>query len=96
LAENEQLNRVLVRIFGEDYTIKSPSDSEYIEKVAQKVDKRMKEIARVKPRLSLHQIAVLAALNLADEYLKLEEEYYSLMEEIETEGYTKKDTKYTK
>ncbi len=92
MAENEQLNRVLVRIFGEDYTIKSPSDSEYIEKVAQMVDKRMKDIARVKPRMSLHQIAVLAALNLADEYLKLEEDQYSLMADIETEGSTKKDT----
>ncbi len=81
--QDNQLVRKQVKICGEEYTLKSKCSPEYMERVAQLVDDTMKKVSQNKPRLSLHQTAVLAALNLADEYLKLEVEYANLMEMLE-------------
>ncbi|OWZ82870.1 cell division protein ZapA [Natranaerobius trueperi] len=88
--ESDKKHRTEVKIFGEHYTLKSSKEPEYMQKVAVTVDETMNHIAENKPRLSLHQIAVLAAVNLADEYLKLEEEYYNLMELVDEEIDSKK------
>jgi len=89
MSDDKKL-RTKVKIFGEEYTLKSSSSPEYMEKVASIVDKTMKKISENKPRISLHQIAVLAALNLADEYLKLEEEYENLLEMEEEQSESNK------
>ncbi|MBN1999901.1 cell division protein ZapA [candidate division KSB1 bacterium] len=64
---NGDRNILKVNIFGTDYPLKVSSDVEYVNSVARFVDTKMKEIHSVKPNLPLHQIAILAALNIADE-----------------------------
>jgi len=62
---------VKVTIFGEEYSIQGNAESEYMLRVADCVDKKMREIALRSKNRSPQKIAVLAALNLADELLDL-------------------------
>lgn len=79
----EQHEKVIVEIFGEKHVIRGQESPEYILRVAREVDKKMRLIAQRTPRLAVHQIAILAALNLADELQKLREEQETLMQLIE-------------
>ena len=72
--------RVTVEIFGEKHTIRGDGSPEYIQGLAREVDKKMRLIAQRIPRLSVHQVAILTALNYADELAKLKDEQKSLME----------------
>ncbi|UCG92899.1 MAG: cell division protein ZapA [candidate division WOR-3 bacterium] len=64
---------VVVNIFGNDYRVISDDvDTERIKEVAIIVDTKMKEIHREFPLPSTTKIAVLACLNLVDEYLQRE------------------------
>ena len=76
----ESKNRVTVEIFGEVYALKGDIEPERVMKLAAMVDKRMRTIAKTNSQLSSLKIAVLAALNLADEYLLLEKDYSQLVE----------------
>lgn len=70
--------KITVKIFDEDYAMKGNSSSEYMEMIANYVDRKMRQIASKSPRLSATKIAVLAALNIADELSKLQEDYDNL------------------
>ncbi len=64
---------VIVNIFGNDYRVISDDvDTERIKEVAEIVDAKMKEIHREFPLPSTTKIAVLACLNLVDDYLQRE------------------------
>ncbi|WP_206810959.1 cell division protein ZapA [Paradesulfitobacterium ferrireducens] len=69
-----------VEIFGEKYAVRGEASPEHIQAVAREVDKRMHLIAQRFPRLPYHQVAVLAALNLADDLARLREEQETLMQ----------------
>jgi cell division protein ZapA len=56
-----------VEIFGQEYKIRGAGDPQYIHKIAGYVDKKMREIAHSSGILSQSRIAILAALNIADE-----------------------------
>ncbi|HAI87204.1 MAG TPA: cell division protein ZapA [Firmicutes bacterium] len=60
-------SRVGAVIMGEEYVIRGDAPGEYIENLARDLDLRMRKLSEANPRLSLHQTAVLLALNLADE-----------------------------
>lgn len=63
-------NKVVVRIMGHEYTLVSEDTREYMQRVSNIVDDKMKEIAAVNKKLSTSMIAVLTALNVTDDYLK--------------------------
>jgi cell division protein ZapA len=67
-------NRVEVRISGKEYTIIGNESDEYIQKIALYVDRKMSEITKSNNNLSTSMVAVLTAVNLADELYKLNEE----------------------
>ncbi|EGO62394.1 cell division protein ZapA [Acetonema longum] len=75
-------NKVSVEILGETYTIKGDAEPERILQVAAWLNERMKKISQANSRLSTPQVAVLAALNIADEYLRLEQDYQQLMKMV--------------
>ncbi|HAA89012.1 MAG: Cell division protein ZapA [Thermoanaerobacterales bacterium 50_218] len=77
--------RVTVSIYGEEYVIKGYASPEYIKGIAAYVDKKMRLIGQKNPQLSVTRIAVLAALNIADELSKLQEDYDSLVKLLEEE-----------
>ncbi len=72
--------KIIVEIFGEKHVVRGDRPPEYIQALAGEVDKKMRLLAQRLPRLSHHQVAVLTALNFADELAKLREEQETLME----------------
>ena len=66
----EDANVTTVQIFGRDYKIKGRADKAYIEEMAGYVDKKMRELAANPSAPPQDKIAVLAALNIADELLQ--------------------------
>ncbi|MBX5476298.1 MAG: cell division protein ZapA [Clostridia bacterium] len=82
---DELRNRVTVTIFNEEYVIRGDAREEHIRAVARRVDQRMREIAAQRPNLSVSRIAVLAALNLADELVRLSEQHERVVGLLERE-----------
>jgi cell division protein ZapA len=77
-------NEIVVNIFGNDYRVISDDlDPERIKEVAEIVDARMKEIHREFPLPSTTKIAVLACLNLVDEYLQREVQFNKKLSTME-------------
>jgi cell division protein ZapA len=63
--------RVDVEIFGKVYTVRGDKDPEYVRRVAEFVDRKMREISQVTDTVSTSRIAILASLNIADELMTL-------------------------
>lgn len=61
-----------VEIFGGTYSIKGEADPEYVRQLARFVDEKMRTLAQRSPStVSAQRIAVLAAVNMADELYRL-------------------------
>jgi len=67
----EKPNLVHVEIFGQSYAVRAGADPGYVEKLAAHVDEQMREVSRAGGAVDSVRIAVLAALNLADECFRL-------------------------
>ncbi|GAW92270.1 hypothetical protein Moth_1749 [Calderihabitans maritimus] len=81
--EQGQKSRVTVNIRGRDYTVRAAASPEYILKLAAYVDEKMKKIEEKNKLLSPYKVAVLAALNIADDLAKLQKDYDDLVKMIE-------------
>jgi cell division protein ZapA len=79
---------ITVNIYGQDYMLKSEGDAEYINKIAHIVQDKMKEIENTGLDSNSQQlkIAVLAAMNIADELLQSEDKKNKLITNIESKG----------
>jgi len=63
--------QVQVEIFDQTYSVTAGADTEHIKAVAAFVDNEMREISRASGAVDSVRIAVLAALNIADECVRL-------------------------
>lgn len=77
--------RIEIEICGVSYTLKGNRSPEQMLALAQHVDHTMKQLAGYNPKLSKSDLAVLAALNLADELHTLREEHNSIVRLLEPE-----------
>ena len=64
---------VKVKILGEDFTLSGEKPIEMIKEIADYVNRKMKQIDEVIPSSSYKKIAVLAALNIAEEMWEMKE-----------------------
>lgn len=78
-------NSVAVEIMGRTYTIRSYDDKAYITKLGKLVNDKMVEVERASKTVDSVRAAVLAALNLADEFHKREQAYQHRILELEAE-----------
>ena len=67
LVKDSQNTSVRVEIFDQAYNLRG-SDPEYILKLAEYVDSKMRAVAEATNTIDTVRLAVLAALNIADEY----------------------------
>jgi cell division protein ZapA len=74
--------KTVVKIAGREYTVRAFETEEYIHKVAIYVNRRMEEVEKAQPSLSTSMTAVLTAINLGDEVLKLQAEIESLQDQL--------------
>ena len=77
---------VHVEIFGQTYAVKAGGDPAYVEKLAASVDQQMKEMSRASGAVDSLRVAVLTALNLADECARLRREADETRRESRTAG----------
>jgi len=59
-----------VTILGRTYHLRGDSDPDYLQELAAVVDERMRAIAETTGTADTLKVAILAALNLADDYLQ--------------------------
>ncbi len=57
-----------VEIFGQTYHVRGEGDPDYLAELARFVDSRMREVAAEVSTVDGLKIAILAALNIADEF----------------------------
>jgi cell division protein ZapA len=80
----EEKGGVTVEIFGQEYKVRGDADPNQILEIAQFVDGKMKEVAHGAPVGSLTKIAILAALNIAEELFRERSEKQKLVQDVET------------
>jgi len=71
-----------VEILGQKFTISSDSEEGYMLKVAGYVDDKMQELLRSTKSVTKSNIAMLAALNIADEYHRLKETHEAILSRL--------------
>lgn len=73
-----------VQIFGQTYRLKSDEDADRVRRIAEMVDQKMSRIADRGSSADNYRIAVLAALELADELHTLQESHAQLRDRVES------------
>ncbi|MGQ9825844.1 MAG: cell division protein ZapA [Desulfotomaculales bacterium] len=91
---DELENRVEVEIFGEEYVLRGNEPPAYMEMLAQYVNKKMRQVVTRNPRLSTAKAAILTALNIADELMKLQKEHDRLVRKKQEEERKKSPKKH--
>ena len=77
MAQSNGNGSVRVEIYDQTYQLRG-SDPEYIGRLAEYVDTKMRIISQQAATVDSLRVAVLAALNIADEYLMLKRKYDSI------------------
>lgn len=75
-----------VQIFGQVYRLKSDEDPDRVRRIAEMVDQKMSRIADRGGSADNYRVAVLAALELADELHALTETHTELRERVEAKS----------
>ena len=70
----ERNDSTSVEIFGQTYNVRGEGDPNYLAELARFVDSRMREVAAQVNTVDPMKIAILAALNIADEFSRYKEE----------------------
>ena len=73
-------NSVRVDIYDQSYNLRG-TDPEYINKLAEFVDLKMRTVAEQTQTVDSLRLAVLAALNIADEYHLLKKKYDAIAQD---------------
>ncbi|WP_046174017.1 cell division protein ZapA [Domibacillus indicus] len=79
---NGQKTRLTVDIYGYQYTIVGTESEYHIRRVTEMVDDKMREIGSRNASLDTQKIAVLTAVNMVNDYLKMEEELEQMKMEL--------------
>src|SRR5699024_12855334 len=76
---NDDKTRITVDIYNKPYTIIGTESPQHVRLVASLVDQKMREIHDMNPSLDTTKLAVLTAVNAMNDYLKLKEDYATLV-----------------
>ena len=82
MLENSPSQSYKVVIYNQTYSLRSEHDPEYIHELAEYVDKRMNEIARATMTVDSLRVAILAALQIADELYQARKDMRETEDEI--------------
>ena len=82
LVGEKKQTRITVDIMQRPYTIVGKESESHIKLVANLVDQKMHEIQSSSGHLDTSMLAVLTAVNTMNDYLKLKEDYATLVGEL--------------
>jgi cell division protein ZapA len=77
---------VEIKVFGQTYTVKTDAEEDYIQTVAKYVNEKMDEVLKKTKSVSTLNVAILTALNIADDLLKEKEKRVALLQEVEAKS----------
>lgn len=81
--EKQKLN---VELYGQKYTFRaSLEERQKLLAIAVHVDAMMHKVGDHQPKLDYRDVAVLAAMNIAEEYYQLQQDYQALIDMIDEE-----------
>lgn len=72
-----------VEIMGRKFTLRSDQDEVYVKAVVNYVNGKMQEVLKSTSPAAKHNVAMLAALNIADEYHRLKDEYETVVQRLD-------------
>lgn len=72
-----------VSILGQKFLVRSESEEQYVARVAEFVNEKVMEIARKTQSIPSLNVAILAAMNIADEYLRMREKKEQTFQTVE-------------
>jgi len=76
-------NLVRVEILGREYTVKSDEGEERVKNIAEYVNRKIKEVSEGGQTVSTLNLAILAALNIANDYFEAIEDKNTFWRTIE-------------
>lgn len=77
---------VEIKVFGQVYTVKTDADESHIQEVARYVNEKMEEVLKKTRSVSTLNVAILTALNIADDLLKEKARRVAILREIEVKS----------
>lgn len=92
----EEQIRTTVSIYGEDYSLVGDLPEDVIKALAYHVDNRIRVLASKNNRVSLNRLAVVAALNIAEEFFELQEQHQELVATMQQQWRSKREVKDAK
>src|SRR3990172_9460573 len=72
-----------IKIMGQMYTVKTDGNEEHLQEIARYVNEKMEEVLRNTKSVSTLNVAILTALNIADDLLKERERRINLLRDVE-------------
>jgi cell division protein ZapA len=72
-----------VEILGQKFTISSDAEEGYMLKVAGYVDRKMQELMQASKPVAKTNVAMLAALNIADEFHRLKDSHEAVLNRLD-------------
>lgn len=72
-----------VEIMGQKLVLRSDEEESYVRRIAGYVDDKMQEVIKGTQSVGKANVAVLAALNIADDYHRLKERYDEMVERMD-------------
>jgi cell division protein ZapA len=77
---------IRVEILGREYAVKSDEGEERVKKIAQYVNQKIKDISESTQTVSTMNAAILAAMNIANEYFQILEEKKNYRQDFESKA----------
>ncbi len=75
--------RTTVAVYGEEYQLKTDLPEEHVQALGRLVDSRIRSLAARHPRVAASRLAVLAAMTLAEELVKLKAEHEEALQALQ-------------
>jgi cell division protein ZapA len=75
-----------VTLDGTQYTLRSDASIKRLQEIADKVEEKITLIRKIAPALSSNRVAMLTALHLAEDLLKMKDEYEEILAEADIGG----------
>ena len=73
-----------IRILGQELSVLSDAEDEQVANVVQFVNKKIEEVLQARDGLKILNVAILAALNISEEFLKLKGVNRDLCDQLES------------
>ncbi len=83
MSEKGKERLVEIKVFGQTYTVKTDAEEDHIHRVARYVNEKMDEVTRNTKSVSSLNVAILTALNIADDLIREKEKRLALLHEVD-------------